>query len=104
MGSTTWCLIRSKSSWADMSALLKGVPQVRGDYRLLQTGSARSTTRQYLDGDDGFDFPFARFKPPSLDGQISSSQFLVHCSDVVRRQSRGLLAQAALCRLTHAED
>src|SRR5688500_8446788 len=42
--------------------------------------------------------------PPSLDGQISSSRFLVHCSDIVRRQSRWLLAQTALCRLTHTED
>jgi hypothetical protein len=33
-------------------------------------------------------FPFTRFKPPSLDGQISSPLFLVHCPDVVRRESR----------------
>jgi uncharacterized protein len=31
-----------------------------------------------------FDFPFTRFKPPSLDGQISSSLFLVHGPDVAR--------------------
>ena len=30
------------------------------------------------------DFPFTRFKPPSLDGQISSSLFLVHGLDVAR--------------------
>jgi hypothetical protein len=49
---------------------------------------------------NAIDFPFTRFKPPSLDGQISSPLFLVHCPDVVRRESRWQLAQIERCRFT----